>query len=172
MITLENPKLYKLIEEKDALVKTGRKISSELETIEFKINKLQDKEKVITGKHQNKELMTKGEIARLEMERAMKAFDEIANQIHADKLAAIPQTMKDEHFALLKLRSDKEADRNKVALKIQKYKDKMIPLLKKLIKPHLGEFDDTETVEVKDGKILVTTFNYIEDFKKKFKDRK
>jgi predicted nucleic acid-binding Zn-ribbon protein len=171
MIELDNPKLYKLIEEKDALVKSGRKISSELETIQFKIDKLVEKEKVITGKHENKDLMTKGEIIRLELERAMKKYDEIAEEIRLDKLAQIPKKIEEEHLALMKKREELEAERNKIALKIQKFKDKIVPTLKKLIKPHLKEFDDTETVEIKDGKILVKTFNYLEDFKTKFKNR-
>jgi predicted nucleic acid-binding Zn-ribbon protein len=172
MFTIDNAKLYKLIEDKDTLVKQGRKISSELETIEFKINKLQDKEKVITGKHENKDLATRGEIARLEMERAMKAFDKVAAEIHADKLEAIPKTMKDEHYAFMKKREELERDRNKIALKIQKFKDKLIPMLKKEIKPHLKEFEDTQTVELKDGKVVVETFDYLEDYKARFRSKK
>jgi hypothetical protein len=171
MIELNNPKLYKLIQEKDALVKSGRKISSELETVQFKIDKLVDKEKIITGKHDNKDLMTQGEIIRLELERTMKKYDDIAEKIRLDKLAQIPKTIEEEHKALMKKRSDLEAERNKIALKIQKYKDKIVPTLKKSIKPFLKEYDDTETVEIKDGKILVKTFNYLEDFKSKFKKR-
>lgn len=171
MIILDNKKLHDLIATKDELVKGGRKISSELETIEFKINKLQNKEKKITGNCQPKELLTKGEIARLEMERAMKAFDAIAKEIHDAKLEAIPKDMKDEHFALMEKREKLETERNKVALKIQKIKDKLIPMLKKEITPHLKEFDDTETVEIKDGKVYVKTFNHLDDFKARFKKR-
>jgi len=172
MIELDNQKMYKLIESKDELVKLGRKISSELETIEFKINKLQDKEKVITGKSESKELLTRGEIARLEMERATKSFDKVAAEIHAFKLAAIPVQMKKDHYDLMAFRETKEEDRNKIALKIQKIKDKLIPLLKKEIEPFLKEYEDTQTVELKNGKIIVETFSYLDDFKKQFKNKK
>lgn len=171
MIIIDNKKLHDLIATKDELVKGGRKISSELETIEFKINKIQNKEKKITGNCEPKELLTKGEIARLEMERAMKAFDKIAAEIKQTKLDAIPKEMKEEHFALMATREKLENDRNKIALKIQKIKDKLIPMLKKEIKPHLKEFDDTETVEIKDGKVHVKTFNHLDDFKARFKKR-
>jgi predicted nucleic acid-binding Zn-ribbon protein len=172
MIELTNERLYKLIETKDELVKSGRKLSSELETIEFKIKKFQDKEKVITGKTEPKDLMTKGEIIRLELERAMKSFDEIAAQIQEAKLQAIPAQMKADHLALMKKREELETERNKIALKIQKIKDKLVPILKKEITPHLQEFDDTESVELKNGKIIVKTFNYLEDFKKQFRNKK
>ena len=162
----------KLIEEKNALVKGGRKISSELETVDFKIKKFQDKEKVITGKTEPKDLMTKGEIIRLELERAMENFNKIAAEIQEAKLQAIPADMKADHLALMKKRDELETERNKVALKIQKIKDKLIPILKKEIKPFLKEYDDTESVEIKNGKIMVETFNYLENFKKQFKSKR
>ena len=172
MVELENVKLFKLIEDKDALVKVGRKISSELETLEFKINKLQEKEKVITGKYEPKDLLARGEIVRLQMERNMKEFNKVSAEIHQAKLDQIPKSMKDDHYALMKIREEKEEERNKIALKIQKIKDKLIPILKKEITPFLKEYEDTQTVELKNGKIVVETFSYLEDFKKQFKNKK
>lgn len=171
-ITIENKKLYDLIEMKDGLVKIGRKISSELETLEFKIKKYQDKEKVITAKTEPKDLMTRGEIIRLELDRAMKEFEKIAEEIQKTKLEAVPKNIKDEHFALMKKREEMERERNKIALKIQKIKDKLVPILKKEITPFLQEYEDTESVELKEGKILVKTFNYLENWKKAFKNKK
>jgi hypothetical protein len=72
----------------------------------------------------------------------------------------------------MKKREELERDRNKIALKIQKFKDKLIPMLKKEIKPHLKEFEDTQTVELKDGKVVVETFDYLEDYKARFRSKK
>jgi hypothetical protein len=63
-----------------------------------------------------------------------------------------------------------ERERNKIALKVQKIKDKIIPLIRKEVKPLLKDpFDDIETAQIKEDKVVVDTFNHIEEFKKKFK---
>lgn len=169
MIKIFNNKLLKLLVDKNALVKEGRKISSMLETIEFKIKKFQDKEKIITGKYEPKDLMTRGEIIRLELERVMKKFEEISTELKEAKLAQIPAKMKADHEALMAERVKLETERNKIALKIQKIKDRAVPIIKAEVKPHLKEYDDIETAEVVDDHIEVVTFNHVEQFKQKFR---
>ena len=50
MITLENKKLHDLIADKDELVNSGRAISKELDIVEVKITRFEEKEKRITEK--------------------------------------------------------------------------------------------------------------------------
>jgi predicted nucleic acid-binding Zn-ribbon protein len=170
MIEIENKKLHDLIVDKDALVNSGRKISRDIEDIEIKVKRFEEKEKKITAKIvPPKELTDKGDALVKQITNLNTELTKIADKINQSKLDAIPQEMKDEHLALLKQKEKLERDRNKIALKVQKIKDKVIPIVQKEVKPLLQEYDDIETAKVKDGKVLIATFNYMEDFKRKFK---
>lgn len=170
MITLENKKLHDLIVTKDSIVEDAREISRKIEMIEIKVKRFEEKEKKITSKvTPPKELTDRGDEVAAQIARLSDELDMIAKQINDSKLEAVPKEMKDEHLQLLKDKEGLERDRNKIALKVQKYKDKMIPILKKEIKPLLKPYEDTETVKAKDGKVLVTVFNYLDDFKAKFR---
>lgn len=170
MITIENKRLHDYILQKDKLVDEGRAISREIETIEVKVKNFENKEKRITAKViPPVELTEKGDVMAKELERLSAELGKIADQINQSKLDAIPQEMKEEHMALLKEKEKLERERNKIALKVQKIKDKVIPIVQKEVKPLLKEYDDIETAKVKDGKVVINTFNYLEDFKAKFK---
>lgn len=172
MITIENKKLFELIKTKDALVNGGRKISRDIESLEIKVKRFEEKEKRITGKViPSKELTDRGDEIDRELQKLSKELEKIANQITKEKLDAIPQDMKDEHNKLLVEVEGLERERNKIALKVQKIKDKIIPIVQKFVKPLLSEYDDIETAKVGeiDGEVTISTFNYLEDFKAKFR---
>lgn len=179
-ITLNNKKLHDLIEQKDALVWEGRKISGEIEVIEAKCKRFEDKEKKITSKVEpDKELYAKGEELTKQMAKIEEELNKIGKAIHDAKLNAIPKEMKDEHMALLKEKEQKERERNKIALKVQKVKDKLIPIVQKEVKPLLqaenlsmvdfGKYDDIQTAKVKDGEVVIETYNRLEDWIKTFR---
>lgn len=170
MITLENKKLYDLIVSKDALVDVGRKISQELEGLEVKIKDFEEKEKKITAEViPSPSLKEEGDKIAKSIEGSLATLEKIGRQIEEEKLAAIPPEMKRDHQDLIKQREVLERERNKVALKVQKIKDKAVPLIRKEVKPLLGEYDDIETAKTKGGKVVIVTFNHLEDFKSKFK---
>lgn len=172
MITLDHKKMYGLLAEKELLVKEGRKVSSEMETIEFKITKFQDKEKAITGKVEPKELIERGKKIGDEIEAKVKEMDVVVAEIEKIKLDAIPKDMIDAHKALIKEKEQKERLRNKIAMKIQKIKDKVIPIIQKEVKPLLKEYEDIETAKLENGKVVIETFNHLETWKKAFSDKK
>ena len=169
MITLENRKLHDWIVQKDLLVNEGRKISQEMEEIEKKIVAFEKKERVITAKIEVKELQAKGDALNDECRNKFEELQKIIKEIEDIRLSGIPKDIKDEHLALMDKREKLERERNKVALKVQKIKDRVIPLIKKEVKPLLAEYDDIETAKTKDGKVVIATFNHLEDFKKKFR---
>jgi len=169
MITIENKKLHDLIVDKDALVNTGRGISRKIDEVEVKIKRLENKEKAITGKIvPSKELTDKGDALVKEMMKKEEELNKLAGEISKMKMAAVPQAMLDDHKQLLKDKEALERERNKVALKVQKIKDKCVPIIQKEVKPLLGEYDDIETAQAKDGKVVIKTFNHLADFKSKF----
>lgn len=65
-----------------------------------------------------------------------------------------------------------ESERNKCGLQIQKMKDKIIPLVKKLTDGKLGEFEDITTVETFGSDVVINTYDVVEDFKKQYLDAK
>ena len=172
MITLDSKRIHDYIVDKDKLVSEGRNISSQIETLEKKIEEFEKKEKEITAKAKPpEELVTEGDKLADGISKTMKRLEEIGNQIEQAKLEAIPKEMKDKHLELIKEREDLERARNKVALKVQKIKDKVVPLIQKEVKPLLKEYDDIETAKVKDGKVVINTFNHLNDWIRNFKQR-
>ncbi len=172
MITLENKRLHDFIVSKDTLVAEGRKISQQIEDIEKKCGVYEKKEKSITLKVKPpKELQEEGDKLADEINKSIKRLEEIGMKIEKSKLDAIPKEMKDEHMALLKEKEGMERDRNKIALKVQKIKDRVVPLIQREVKPLLKEYDDIETAKTKDGKVVITTFNHLDDWVKKFKSK-
>jgi hypothetical protein len=61
---------------------------------------------------------------------------------------------------------------NKCGLKIQKYKDKIIPLVKELTKDLLGEYEDLSEVKLENGKVILTIVDKVEEFKKTWKEER
>lgn len=172
MITLKNKKLVEWITEKDVLVSEGRKMSIELEKIEKEIKEHQNKEKEITGKIEpDEKLKEEGDLLVKEIEKKIKRLGELGAEIEEKKLDAIPKDIKEHHQELLKKREQLQREQNKIALKVQKIKDRVIPLIQREVKPLLQEYDDIETAKVKDDEVIINTFNHLEEFKKKFKSR-
>ncbi len=181
-IVLENKKLHDWIVEKDKIVDEGRKNENVIQKIEKEIKVFEEKEKEITGKIQPKqELIEEGDRLAKSIEGTMKSLEKIGQKIEQDKLDAIPKDMKEKHQALLKEREEKERIRNKLALKVQKIKDRIVPLVQKEVKPILriekivqidiGAYQDIETARAKDGKVIINTFNHLEDWRNVFRSK-
>ena len=65
-----------------------------------------------------------------------------------------------------------DEERNKIAIKGQKVKDKLNPIIQKLSKPDEGEFEIVSKVETNDkGEIIVEFSDMLEEWKKAYKDR-
>lgn len=171
MITLNNKRVHDYIVDKDNLVNEGRQISRDIETIEIKVRRLEEKEKKITSKViPPKEWTDRGDAIIGEINKLNDEVNEVIKKINDFKLAEIPQEIKDNHLKLLKEKEVLERSRNKIALKVQKIKDRLIPIVQKEVKPLLlDEFDDVETAKAKDGKVVINTFNHLEEYKKKFR---
>jgi len=63
---------------------------------------------------------------------------------------------------------------NQVGHKVQQYKDKIVPMFNERIKPQieLGEFEEVTQVEKKNGKVVVTVVDRIEEYKKMYREDK
>lgn len=172
MIKIDNKKIYNLLLEKDKIVKEGRGISAQIETIESKIATLDKKERAITEKVNPKDLIERGDALKDEINNKIKELEKIAKEIEDVKIKAIPEDMVKEHYALRAEKEKKERERNKLALKVQKIKDKVIPLIQKEMKSHLNDYEDIETAKIMGDKVVIETFSHLEEWKKQFDKRK
>jgi predicted nucleic acid-binding Zn-ribbon protein len=169
MLELKSKRIHDLIIDKDALVSAGRQISRDIEDLEKKIKVFEEKEKAITAKIiPPKELTDKGDELVKQITSLHTELTKIADSINQSKLEAIPKEMVEAHKALLKEKEKLERERNKIALKVQKVKDKVVPIIQREVKPLLAEYDDIETAKTKDGKVVIATFNHLDEFKKRF----
>lgn len=170
---LENEELKTLIEEKSKLVNEGRAKSREIEKLEEEmevINKqlMEEEKKVdLSEFHKKEKAITK------RMEKCIKDIDAIKQAIYDKMRAETSSELKEKYDGLNKQKEEAETERNKIALSAQKYNDKIIPLGRELMKPFLrDEFEDYDTIMIKDGEIISTIFSHLEDFKIQFNTRK
>lgn len=166
-----NKKLHALLLEKDELVKKGRKVSAQVEICQRKIEKNEETQRIYTSKCEPEELIAEGNALSKVIEANLTKLEEIQKEVHKLKIESIPAAIATEFEALKKEKDDKELERNKIALKVQKIKDRSIPMIQKEVKPHLGEFDDIESAELKGEKIVVTVFNHKDEWVKRFKEK-
>jgi len=64
-----------------------------------------------------------------------------------------------------------ETDRNKLALRVQKIKDKIVPFAKRIKKDELGRYEDISSIELAGENIVITTFDYMTEYKKVLEDK-
>lgn len=167
-ITIANKKLHGLLHDKDSLVTEGRKMSDSIDKLDKKLEDSKAKQRKFTNECNPKELIEKGDKLRDKINIDIKELEKIGEEVQKAKLAAIPKPLKDEYESMKKEKETMERDRNKIALKVQKIKDRAIPLIQKEVKPHLGEYDDIETAQLKGEQIVVTTFNHLDQWVEKF----
>ena len=168
IIKFKDKKVLGHLLDKEKLVKEGRQISMDLQIVEVKIEKAKNQERKYTAKIEPKELIEEGNKLSNLMEETAKKLEEIIKKVHETKIAGIPQHVKDATKALISIRDEKVADRNKIALKVQKIKDRVNPMIQKAVKPYLAkldEFEDIETAKIEGEEVVINTFNWVEDFK-------
>jgi len=170
-LKLTNKKLLELLRLKDNIVKDGRKISQEIEELDKEITKCEEEEREITAKVEPIELGEQAEKLKNEINKQIKKFEALAKKIKNTKLDAIPKDLEAKHKDLMAKKEKLERDRNKIALKVQKIKDRVVPIIQKEVKPKLEEFEDIETAELEGSEVVVKTFSYLEEWKKAYRDK-
>lgn len=170
-ITIEDPFVIKLLSEKDTLVKEGREISKKIDEVELKIAECTKEEQDITSKVEPVELIAQGNTLCDAINEKIKELEAISEQIRQEKLKAIPKELQDKHYALNDEKEKLEKERNKIALHVQKIKDRVIPKIQKHCKSALGEYEDLAGAEIKDGKIMVEKFSHLQEWKRAYAEK-
>lgn len=171
-VILEDKKLRTLLEEKDELVITGREASIEIEEKEQEMKSVEDEIKKAEDTADMTDLIENAKVITEEFNAVVQKM-EIAKQAMFDRArSAVPPELYTKYEDIKKLKEDLETERNKIGLKIQQKKDKIIPLVQKLMKPYLeNEFEDYDGIRIEDGQMIGTIFNHLHDFTNRFKTR-
>lgn len=168
-IKLENEDLKNLILEKGKLVDEGRAKSIEIEKLENDMSEIEkqlieeEKKVNLDEFHKKEKTITK------RMEKCIADINKIKQEIYTKIKAETPQELRDKYDEIKKEKENKEEERNKIALSAQKFNDKIIPLSRELMKPLLqDEFEDYDTIMIKDNEITASIFSHLNDFKINF----
>jgi len=172
-IILDNDKLKELINKKGELVEKGRAKSREIEKLEEVMAKTEKELMKAEKKVDLKEFVKDNKAITKRMEACIKDMDKQKKKIYDKIKKETPQELRDKYDEAEKSKEKLENERNKIALKAQKFNDKIIPLGRELMKTHLqDEFEDYDTMMIKDGEIKATIFSHLEDFKIRFNKKR
>lgn len=172
VVKIEDPKLKKLMEEKGDMVLEGREVSQEIEEIEIQMKKVDEEIQAEEAKVDISDLKPRADAATLKVNEAMSEMKAVKDEIYARMKSQVPKSLHEKYESLIKLKEEKESARNKIALKIQKWKDKIIPLAQKLMKPFLqDEFDDYNDLVLENGEVVGTIFNHQDEFLKRQRNK-
>ena len=171
-IELENAKLTKLITDKGALVEKGRAVSEEIETLENEMAlidaMLQEEEKKVDIS----DILEKEKAVSARVDEAIKEMQALKQEIFDRMTAQVPKEPKLRYEEIKTLKEEKETERNKIALKAQKFNDKIIPLGRELMKPFLQDmYEDYDSLYLEDGKVIASIFSHLNEFKLNFKKK-
>lgn len=171
-ITIENKKLQDLILKKGELINKGRAISDEIEKIEKEMEETDKKVQEEEAKVDISDLNEKQKAIIAKVDEAIKEMEEIKKEIYDRMIKQVPDELHKKYDELKVTKEKLEEDRNKIALKAQKYNDKIVPLGRELMKPFLKDmYEDYDSLYVEDGEIVATIFSHLHDFKVNFKKK-
>ena len=172
-VEIDNPKLIRLVEEKAAMVLEGRKVSEDIEATEEEMNKIDLEVQAIEATVEAGDLKKEAEELTKEFNAVMAKMENNQKELRRRLHEIVPQEKKDQYDALKKTKDEFEQKRNKIALKISKWNDKIIPLARKIMKVFIkNEYEDYDSLRMENGKVVGTIFNHLEDWKKQFLSKK
>lgn len=171
-VTLVHLKLKELLEKKQELILAGREVSVEIEDLEAEMDKVDKEIQELEKTVDLSDLKSKSDEITEKFNRVLEEMELVKTVTYERIKAKIPGDIITKYENLKTLKSEKEKERNKVALRAQKIKDKIIPLGQKLLKPSLTEeYDDCNGVELENGELVGTIFNHMDDFRKRYAEK-
>lgn len=171
-VVLESDKLKALIQEKTDLVLEGREKSEEIETVEADMKAIDAEISKIEQAVDKSDIDAQAKEVTEEMNAVMEKMQKIKEELGARLKAAVPEMLIKQYEDAVEKKKTLEEERNKIALKVQKKNDKIIPLGRKVMKPFLqDEFEDYDTLRLEDGQVIGTIFSHMEMFKEHYAKR-
>lgn len=163
---LDNPKLKKLLQEKTDLILEGREKSQEVEELEQEMNQIDIEIQALEKTVDLSEIEAKAKDITDRMNIVMTEMQNVEKEIYEKVKVAVPQELKDKYAEKKRLKEKFENERNRIALKVQKKKDLIIPLTQRIAKSLLqDEFEDYSDVRLENGEVILEFFSHLEDWK-------
>lgn len=172
-IVLEDAKLKKLLTEKSNMILDGRKISEDIDAVQAEMDAIDKEVQTVEATLVAEDLKERANGITAEFNAVMAKMDELKKE-HRERLGTIvPQELKDKYDAKKTEKDSLETQRNKIALKAQKWNDKIIPIARRIMSKHIeNEFEDYDTLRLENGEVVATLFSHLEDFKREYLKRK
>ncbi len=168
-IKLEDKKLKKLLTEKATLIIAGRNKSEEIEKMEKEMEEI---EKEIIEEEKKVDISDILEAEKEEtklVEGSIERMKTLKAEIFGRMKMQVPGELHQKYEALLKAKEQTETERNKLAIKAQKYTEKIVPLGRKLMQPFLEDrYEDYDSLSLEDGEIIAKVFSHLQDFETNF----
>jgi hypothetical protein len=171
-VTIESDKLKNLLILKGQLVARGRSKSDEIENLEKEMAETDALVQAEEKKVNIDDLLEKEKEQTKIVEECIEKMKLIKQEIFDRMIKEVPNDLHTKYDELKKKKEALEDERNKIALKAQKYNDKIIPTAKELMKPFLqDQYDDYDTLQLQGDEIVATIFNHLIDWKSNFKKK-
>lgn len=171
-VQIEDEKLKGLLLKKSELVNIGRGKSEEIEKLEKEMEETDQLVQAEEKKVNIDDLLEKEKVETKIVEECIDRMKVIKQEIYDRMIKEVPVELHTKYDELRKKKEELEDERNKIALKAQKYNDKIIPLAKQLMKPFLqDQYDDYDTLQLQGEEIVATIFNHLVDWKANFKKK-
>ncbi len=176
IIEIDNSKLIELEQQKGALIEEGREFSRQIEALELEMGKINTRLEKEEAKVDIKDLKIISEKIGKQMDESLKYYREEIKKVQKDIFnrmkAKTDPKLREQYEELTKQKELLETERNKKALKAQKFKDRIVPLARKLMKPFLqNKYEDFYDIQLKDGKMVGQIFSHLDEFEKNFEKK-
>ncbi len=172
-VVIDDSKLKKMLEEKNEMIILGRNVSQDIEDIETEMSQIDAQIKDLESKVDISDLDKEAQALTDEANAWMEKMNGVQKKVFERLKAAIPSDLNDKYAQKIKEKEAKENERNKIALKVQKWKDKIIPLTQKISKPLLAdEFEDFSEITLENGEATLKIFNHLEEWKENFNKKR
>ncbi len=166
--TIDDPKLKELLQKKNVLILEGREVSMDIEEIEQGQLVIDKQIQELESKVDLSEFEEESEQCTKDLKQIMKRADDIQAKIYAKLNKEVDPALKAKYEANNTLKEELENQRNKIALKVQKTKDRIIPMTQKAAKSLLkDEFEDFSEVRYENGEVVIDIFSHLETWKEK-----
>lgn len=171
-VQLEDKKLKDLLTKKGEIITIGREKSAQIDILEKEMGDLDLKVQEEEKKVNIDDLLEREKTETKIVEECITRMKVIKQEIFDRMTAQTSPELRAKYEQLKKAKEDLEEERNKLALKAQKYNDKIIPIGRELMKSHLkDQFDDYDSLFLDNGEVFATIFNHLVDFKRNFKKK-
>lgn len=172
-VVLVSPKLKEFLVKKGEFITAGRSQSDRVEELEKDMEVAEQNIQEAEKKADLGDLHKKADEITERFNAVVKEMDEVKKQLYARVKEVVPPELYEAYEKAKSAKEKMEKERNKNALKAQKYNDRIIPIVQKLVKPHLeNKFEDVERVELEKGVIVASIFSHLHDFETNFERKR